>query len=198
MLRPVHDGHVSTGEPGGRIVVSSRSGRVLISGEDRTDIEVDGASARHDDAGVLTVKGGSRSIEVRCPVGSDLVVGTSSATVKLRGLLGDVRVTTRSGSIDADEAATIEARSVSGRISIAATRQALVRVTSGRVDLRLGRSGSADVSAVSGSVSIKVPRGARPATALRSLTGAVDALPPGTDGSITVRTVSGSITVAEL
>lgn len=193
----MHDGRVSTGEPSRRIVVSSRSGGVLISGENRTDVAVDGASAHLDAAGTLTVKGGSGSIEIRCPAGSDIVVGTASGTVRLRGSFGDVRVTTRSGSIDADEAVTIEARSVSGSVRVAVARQARVRVTSGRVDLGLARLGLADVSAVSGSVRIEVPQGARPATALRSLSGSVDTLAPGTDGSITARTVSGSIMVGE-
>jgi hypothetical protein len=47
------------------------------------------------------VQSRAKKVELRVPIGTDLVVGPSSGDVELRGDLGQVRVTTVSGSVRA-------------------------------------------------------------------------------------------------
>jgi hypothetical protein len=54
------------------------------------------------------------------------------------------------------------------------------------------------VKALSGSVTVTVPKGARPATRLMTLSGQVDCdCPEGDEGDIRVKTLSGGIRVVE-
>ena len=55
---------------------------------------------------------GSARLDVRCPIGADVVVGTVAGQVELRGQLGAVRVTTVSGSVEVDRADSVELRDV--------------------------------------------------------------------------------------
>jgi DUF4097 and DUF4098 domain-containing protein YvlB len=214
--------------------VTSRSGSVLVIGEHRTDILVDGTERADVTAdGTLEVSGGSSSVEVRCPGGSDVIVGSGSGGVELRGRLGDARVTVGSGSITVDEVERLDARTGSGSFTVAAcggecrlktgsgsihvgraesadlatgsgsveaelVGAAVIRSGSGDVDVGMSGPGRLDVKAHSGSVTISVPSGVRPAAVLKSASGAVHCnLPMGHDGELRVRTLSGSISVEE-
>ena len=84
--------------------LQSRSGRVDVIAEPRDDVlaEGDDIQAQSDDGGAtLRIRNGrgSKPFEVRCPVGTDVMIGTQSGNVRMTGEFGTVSVTTASGSI---------------------------------------------------------------------------------------------------
>ena len=214
--------------------VTTRSGKVVVIGEHRTDVLVEGTNrADVTTDGTLEVSGGSNSVEVRCPGGTDVIVGTGSGSVDLRGRLGDARVTVGSGSISVAEVERLDARTGSGSFQVAScdgdcrlktgsgsirvgragnadlatgsgsveadlVDSAVIRAGSGDVDVGLSGPGRVDVKSHSGSVTVSVPSGVRPQALLRSNSGAVQCdCVTGSDGEVRVRTLSGSILVAE-
>jgi DUF4097 and DUF4098 domain-containing protein YvlB len=101
-----------------------------------------------------------------------------------------------SGAVQVEEADALDATTTSGRVTVDRVGDATVRVGSGRVELGLTRSGTVDVRAQSGRVSLTVPPGVHPALHLTTHTGRVDCdVEPGADGSISVDTGSGRVQV---
>lgn len=218
--------------PGAVLRVTSRSGRVSLTGEDRADIVVergDEPSVGPDGVEIT----GSGKVVVRCPAGTDVVVGTGSGSVELHGSLGDARVTTGSGTIQVERVRALDARTGSGNVEVEdcaercrlKTDSGSVRVGrageaelvtgsgsveaelvtgahiksgSGSVEVGLAQAGGVDVKAHSGSVTVSVPAGLRPATSLRASSGKVrcDCV-EGDEGEIRVKVGSGSIAVVE-
>lgn len=155
--------------------VSTRSGRVEVVAEDRDDVlVVDGA--RHvqptDDATRLTVSSRSDRVVLRVPRGTDVVVGTTSGRVDLRGDLGVVAVTTRSGRVEVESARRASLRTTSGRVEVGECHEsARVATVSGRVEVR--RTGEVKVATTTGRVVVHDAR-----------------------GEVGVRSVAGKITIA--
>jgi DUF4097 and DUF4098 domain-containing protein YvlB len=173
--------------------VTSRSGVVEVVGEDRADVEVSGRAdcvleGEGADA-VLVVNGGSDRTTVRCPRGCDVVIGSLSGRVDVSGRLGDVRVTTASGSIAVAAAATVDARTTSGRVSIGQCDDlASVQGTSSSVEV--GDAGRVEVTTKSGTVVAERVRGAH----VRSVSGRVE-LGLGEPVAVEVSTVSGRVEI---
>ena len=85
-----------------RLRISAFSGGVRVTAEPRTDVVVDRggvAEATADGAVEIRAARPSNSVDVRCPVGTDVMVGTRSGGVQLGGRFGTVGVTSQSGSI---------------------------------------------------------------------------------------------------
>src|SRR2546427_5031971 len=109
--------------PNAVLVVTTASGDVQVTGEPRADIEFEkGVSdERHvsiDDEGRITVRRGSADVEVRCPEGTDVIVGSASGDIELLGQLGRCRVTTASGDISVEEVASIDVRTAAGDVDV--------------------------------------------------------------------------------
>src|SRR5258707_1265092 len=106
-------------DPHTPIRVTSQSGAVVVTGEDRSDVLVESGGDRvvTGPAGV-EIAGRSDTVVVRCPAGTDVFVGSASGSVELRGRLGDARVTTESGGIAVEVATRVEARTGSGSIDV--------------------------------------------------------------------------------
>src|SRR4029077_12560568 len=128
------------------------------------------------------------TLSVRCPIGTDVGVGTHSGNVRMQGRFGDVSVTTMSGKIELDEADDADLRAMSADI--------IVGVCSGRVRVSTvsgsisGRSAaSAMASTMSGSIKFDNVDGEFKA---RSVSGSVSAHCGG-DGAVLVKTVSGRV-----
>src|SRR5262249_54349788 len=105
--------------PGAVIRGTARSGSVKVSGEDRADVAVTGArDATVNDDGSIEIKSRSGSVSVRCPEGSDVIIGANSGSVELRGRLGDARVTVGSGSVRVEHVERLDARTGSGAVRV--------------------------------------------------------------------------------
>ena len=86
--------------------------------------------------------------------GTDLVVGSHSGKVTLHGTLGEVRVTTRSGRVEIEDCASLDVRTVSGRLDIGTvTGECRIKTASGRVSVARA-SGELNVASVSGRVDV--------------------------------------------
>jgi DUF4097 and DUF4098 domain-containing protein YvlB len=173
--------------------ISTASGRVTVVAESRSDVVVDrGGTARSGGDQVVEIRARrqSDSLEVRCPNGADVFVGTRSGNVELQGRLGTVGVTSQSGSIRAAAVAEADLRTVSGTVEVTACDgRCRISTTSGRIEV--GSAGDAELSTVSGSVGVDHVAGS---AQVRSVSGKVGVASSGR-GSVQVRTVSGRITI---
>ena len=218
----------------------TRSGHVEVHAEERDDVVIElGAPSEHriesDATGRIklpSARGGTATLVLRTPTGSDVVVGTISGNVKLQGQLGAVRVTTVSGSIEVDRAEALDARSVAGNIDVdrcsgqcrlqtksgravcnsaasaqVSTISGLIKLgetagsvsaqsASGKIEVDMRSAGDVKVRTMSGPVRVAVPRGVRPSTSLRSLSGRPRSeCEEGNDCEIRVQSLSGRIEV---
>ncbi len=178
--------------------VTTRSGRVTITAEERPDVLIEAGAPspekiEADPTGRITLtsaKGGSAALEIRCPEGTDAVVGTISGQVELRGPLGAVRVTTVSASIEVERAEALDARSISGSIEVGrCLDRCLLRTKSGQATV--DSTGDAYVSTISGQIRLDRTTGKVRA---QSASGQVRV---GTQskGDVAVQTLSGAVRV---
>lgn len=169
--------------------ISSRSGRVEIVAEARSDVAVDGADDVRESGDHVTVSNRSRALTVRCPIGTDVRIGVQSGRVSTSGELGDVRVTSASGSIEVEHASMADLRSASGSVTVGAcVGPCRVAVSSGSVIV--GRAASVDASTRSGSVEV----GPVDAAEVRVASGSVRLSATG-EGDVEISTRSGSVVV---
>ena len=188
MLPPAAE---APGQPGVRIAGSSAT--ITVIGEARADVVTDGGAGlgRTEDGCVeVHLERSSRSVTVRCPEGSDLVVGTRSGSVHLRGYLGAVRATTVSGSIKAEHVRSADLRAMSGSVTVGVC-DATCRVSTKSGSARVGSAGAVEVTIGSGSVEVDHVGGP---VRIRAISGTVRVGAGGHD-RIEVETMSGSITV---
>jgi DUF4097 and DUF4098 domain-containing protein YvlB len=180
-----------------RLRLETRSGRVLVTAEQREDLQVEeGLRSPEDierDGPELTLKSGgfgSKSLQVRCPEGTDLVISSLSGQVDVRGRAGAVLVSTASASIEVERALTADLRTLSGTIGLGAcSGRCRLRTKSGKV--RVGATGQADVATVSGSITVTRAAGD---VAAKTVSGNVQVEALGAH-DLAVRTVSGGISV---
>jgi hypothetical protein len=174
--------------------LQSRSGKIEVVAEPREDVVVEGDrfdASEADGGTALEVRsghGGSKPLSVRCPVGTDVVVGTHSATVNLSGEFGIVSVTTMSGGIDVERADEADLRSGSGSVHLGSCG-GRCRMNSMSGSIIAGAVGSASAGTMSGSITIDRVGGRFKA---RSVSGTIVAMCD-CEGQITVKTVSGKV-----
>jgi DUF4097 and DUF4098 domain-containing protein YvlB len=185
-----------TGDARGQpeVRISAGSGSITVIGEARDDVVTDGhADVRPtpDGAFEVTSHRRSRSITVRCPTGTAVMVGSRSGSLRLSGPLGAVRATTLSGSIDVEDIASADLRAMSGTITVGRcdgpcrvkTKSGSIHVTSaGAVEIHIG-SGRVRVDHVAAAVTV------------RAVSGSVT-VEAGGEGPIEIETMSGSIAVS--
>jgi len=232
--------------PDGRIRVLSASGGVTVIAEERPDVEVEpesrmvelkeGGRGRHrhrhgilghlrsheHDEGerqhrpVLEVKAKSGSVEVRCPVGTDVSVGAISGNVKLVGAFGSVKVSAVSGGIEIDTiSGNLDARAVSGSIAVkrcagrcdVSSKSGRVRVErvegpthastiSGGVEIGAAGSDEIELKMVSGGAKVTVLGEKQPRVRFNSLSGKMHCeCKQGSDFDLKVRSISGSLEI---
>jgi DUF4097 and DUF4098 domain-containing protein YvlB len=179
--------------------LSTTSGHVEVVAEDREDVVIESGAASGDDVesdatgrvSLISARGGSANVKVRCPAGSDLVAGTVSGHVTLHGQLGNTRVNTISGNIHVDRADALDARTISGSIEVnRCTGVCSVRTKSGRSTI--GSAGDTVVSTISGKITLDE---ATAGVKMRSVSGEVELGTKG-KGDVAVQTMSGSVRVA--
>jgi DUF4097 and DUF4098 domain-containing protein YvlB len=173
-----------------QISVTSRSGRITVTGEDRDDIVVErggGKVVREGDR--VVIDGGSSRVELRCPAGTDVIVGTGSGKVELRGRLGDARVTTGSGAITVEEVERLDARTGSGTVRVDGCEGAC-KCKTGSGSIRVGRAGDAELVTGSGRVTADLVDGAE----VKAGSGRVD-VGLRSAGKVGVQAHSGSVNI---
>ena len=102
---------------GARLRVMTISGGVTVIAEERGDLEVDPEVRRVkiEDGHVAELKSRSKNFTVRCPIGTNVSVGSVSGSVNLEGSLGSIKVSTISSSVNIDTASgDVDVRTVSG------------------------------------------------------------------------------------
>lgn len=177
--------------------LQSRSGKVHVLAEPRDDVqaETDNVESFVADSGATLVvrssRGGSRQLIVRCPVDTDVVVGTQSGNVRMEGKLGSVHVTSMSGTIEIDEADDADLRSMSGSIDVQRCHgRCRLNAVSGKISV--GSVDTAQANSVSGSIRLGPVLGDVKA---RTVSGTVELASRGA-GHIAVQTVSGGVRIA--
>jgi DUF4097 and DUF4098 domain-containing protein YvlB len=173
-----------------RLRVVSKSGNVDVFAEAGGGVSASGGVLVTEPDGTIVVNAGSKSLEVRCEPGSDVVVGTISGSIRLHGQFGAVRVATKSGKIEIDGATEIDARTASGSVRVdECTGACRAVVTSGSI--RVGRAGSAWLAGVSGSLRVDEADSAE----IKTVSGKVE-LGSTATGRVAIRSVSGTVEVS--
>lgn len=205
---------------GARLRILTASGRITVIAEGRQDIEVEPPD-RHmgiaDGGRVVEFRSRSGGIEVRCPRGMAVTIGSISGHVRMTGDFGSVKIATVSGHVDVGNVTAADVRSVSGHVSVGACRGPCQlnsksgHVRAGRVDgpvqastlsgqLEVETAGREEVSirSISGHVRIAVPTDRHPRIKLRTVSARLHCgCEQGSDFDIKVSSISGSIDVQE-
>jgi len=185
-----------TGEPVLR--VTTRSGKVTVIAELRTDLLVESGAASlgevtTDESGSVSVKaarGGTAALVLRCPEDTAVSVGAASGKVELRGRFSRASITTASADINVEHGGRLDLRSASGDIEVGECSEACrIQTMSGKA--RVGKAGKAAVSTVSGRVDVDEAAGD---VQVNTASGRV-ALGCNGTGNVTVKTMSGAVTV---
>lgn len=176
---------------GPTLKITTRSGNVRVEAIEGQELSVDGGFVETEDDGTLHIRRSPSSsfIDVRCPTGTDVTVGTASGKVQLLGTFGAVRVATMSGRISVEQATRIDVRSKSGKINIGTCADDC-RVMSKSSSVHVRHAGNATVSAVSGVVLIEQVGGAE----IKTVSGKVFVGSSG-DDRISIHTVSGKVDI---
>lgn len=163
-------------DPHGVVEVSNFGGRVEVAGWDQPQVSVHTSSSDdvsginvHSDHGRTTIKvrlhgffeGGDADLKIKIPRGSELDVTTVSADVISTGVLGAQRLKTVSGSIRADVAADVEAKTVSGSVTLRGQgKPAELRVSSISGNIRLDHgAGDLEATSIGGNLEVELDPG---------------------------------------
>lgn len=174
-----------------RISITTRSGKVHVTGAPTDEITITGGNGSPNEEGVLEIRRESDSdrIEVTCPSGTDVTIGTTSGNVETHGFLGSVRILTGSGKVHVAGAERIEIRTKSGKVDVRACEgECKVVTTSSKV--HIGTAGQCRVAAVSGVVLLEHVAGAD----VQTVSGKV-LLGTSGAGDVMVKTVSGKVEI---
>lgn len=178
--------------PGRGIVARTSSGLIDVRAEPREDVIVTRGYASVNANGDLEVSAahGSGGIEVRCPEGTRVSVGTAKGATRLSGRLSKVLVTSASGAISVEHAEAADLRTASGLVELKhCSGPCRVKTMSGRIGI--GRAAGIDVSTVSGRVDIRAVDGP---VKIHSVSGTVD-LRCERAVDAKVKTMSGPVTL---
>ena len=137
------EGVTTAGSP--EVRVSTSSGSIRVIAEHRDGVAVEGGKVNVDGPSTSVVSKGSSSLVVRCPEGADLVIGTRSGSLELRGPVGAVRFTTLSGSLRAEHVSSADIRGMSGSVDIAKC-DGMCRVKTKSGSTHVGSAGAVEVT----------------------------------------------------
>jgi DUF4097 and DUF4098 domain-containing protein YvlB len=163
-------------DPHGVVEVSNFGGRVEVSAWDQPQVSVHTFSSNdvtnvdvRTDHGRTTIKvrlhgffsGGDADLKIKIPKSSELDVTTVSADVISIGVLGAQRLKTVSGRIRADIAGDVEAKTVSGDVTLRGagkTEELHASSISGSIRLEHG-AGDVEATTVSGVLDVELEPG---------------------------------------
>jgi DUF4097 and DUF4098 domain-containing protein YvlB len=174
-----------------RLRITRRSGKVRVVADPDASVAVDGGVVEPNEDGSFEIHArGGAVLEVRCPTGSDLTISTASGSIEVRGEVGSVKVTTKSGDLDIERAAAIDARGASGRVDVGACAGEchVVFVSS---SVHIGEAGRAVVATVSGNIEADAVDDAE----VKTVSGNI-ALGARGGGRLAARSISGSVKIS--
>ncbi len=151
----------------GAVEIRLHTGDIIVTGWTRNEVRVRGASERGQirvDATASHIEIGTRPehsrhgeahVEVTVPEGTRLTVAGSSADVSVRGVKGEVEVTTMNGDLEIDNASSrVSFESVSGDVQISRVQGDLRgEAMSGEIDIT-NVAGVVEVESVSGDLTL--------------------------------------------
>jgi DUF4097 and DUF4098 domain-containing protein YvlB len=176
-------------EDGLRLTITVRSGAVSVQAVPGAALQVQGGKLTAEGDGRYLIDSASGAIEVRCDESTDVSIGTTSGKVECRGQLGELSVTTGSGSVSIERAARADVRTKSARVEVGECAGACtVRTKSGTVEVR--RAGQLDLTTTSGRLSGTAVSEA----AIQSVSGQVE-LSIEQSPEVHVQAQSGSVTI---
>ena len=151
----------------GTVIVTCPGGAVIVSGSDRNEIRV---KARTESGAIRFTSNGSRAIlepaagrqcsdgrfEVVVPAGARVSANSSSGSVDLRGVHGDVDVHSLSADIEVrDAGARLDVETLSGNVVAQGVKSdASIRTVSGDIELS-GARGDVELGTVSGDLQLR-------------------------------------------
>jgi len=175
-------------DPAGQVEVSNVSGTVIVTGWNRSDVEVTGELGEGSERLEFGATGKVTRIKVilpnrshnvdgtdlviRVPAGSSLSVNTVSADIRVRDVTGAQRLQSVSADIDTAVAAEdVECKTVSGDVRVTgAGKPALLNITTVSGDATVSRvAGEVNANTVSGDMTFGVGETTR--SRLRSTSG---------------------------
>ncbi|MFQ5382046.1 MAG: DUF4097 domain-containing protein [Dehalococcoidia bacterium] len=142
--------------PAAELNLRTASGAISVQAEARDDLLVTVGVVKDSGDGRIQIRGkkpGAGKIVIRCPIGTDLSIGTASGRVELLGSYGRVNVTSASSTITLDRAEETDLRSASGAIKVGRC-EGRCRVMTKSSRITVGFAGSLDISTVSGRVTV--------------------------------------------
>jgi DUF4097 and DUF4098 domain-containing protein YvlB len=172
----------------GALEIATRSGAVIVRARPIAQPEVLSGRAEIRADGVVRA-GASGRIEIACPEGTDVIIGSSSGRIECHGPLGRVAITGHSGRVSIEAAAAIDVRSTSGRVIVGRCTD-LCRVAAVSGGVEIGEAGSIDVTITSGRLEV----GAVGDAQVHSASGRV-VLGLTSVGEVDVHTLSGRVAV---
>lgn len=170
--------------------MTTSSGSVVVHADAAVDAVTTRGASADVDGERITIDGGSSKAEIRVPEGMNLVIGTSSGRVEVRGTAGSVAVVTRSGKVVVEAATSVDIRTASGRIDVE-TVDDECRIIGGSGRVTVGRCGSAHVTTGSGRIVLRHVHGRAHA---HCSSGRID-LTMATASDVDAETVSGRISI---
>jgi DUF4097 and DUF4098 domain-containing protein YvlB len=198
-------------EAQGSVEIVNIAGSVAVEGWDKPEVEVTGTAGDQVDRVEVTGSGGMTSIHVverhgmsngddasanliiRVPAKSRISATLVSASLKVAGLQGDLKLQSVSGDLSGDTGGDVRASTVSGaiRLTARAAKMTEIKTISGDVTLN-GGGGELEVTTVSGDMRLQLATLTR--VRLKSISGDLSAaLALSPDGQLDGESVSGTI-----
>jgi DUF4097 and DUF4098 domain-containing protein YvlB len=167
---------------------------VIAEAREDIEVETDDIETRVEDGGsallVRSGRGGNKPLTVRVPIDTDVQAGTQSGSVRMTGKLGAVSITSMSGDIEVEDAEEIDARSLSGKLTVGRCHgRCRLNAVSGNITA--GDVDTAYVQSVSGSIKFARVLGDVRA---KTVSGSIELGALG-DGVIAMKTISGRMRV---
>lgn len=175
------------------IRVNARAGQVRVRCEDRADVAVLQGIRHAGEAKIsgdeIAIRALASSVEILCPIGTNLNIGTIAGGVEIEGEAGDVRVNTATGRVRIQRAQRADLRTMSGRIEVAECGHCRLATKSGRVSISAAQS--VEIASISGGIELgRVEGEAR----VKSVSGRVEIGASGRK-DLEIYTISGSVRV---
>ena len=171
--------------------ISADHQRIEVFAEEGSAARIEGSADVTESDGQITVSNVASRLVVFVDAGTDLVIGTTSGRIAVKGPVGQVSIVTEAGRVDVEQAAAIDVRSGSSRVSVGTvTGSCRIRSTSGRVDVR--SCGVADIAGESGRIELHKVNGE---VAAHSVSGRIE-LSMATASDVRAETVTGRIDVS--